>query len=170
MFTAAAGQAMVRMMICTRDLEGLPVVLKNSGRMLGRVLSADCRPGEMRLAGLVVEKNPPRCARRYLPWEAIAVLGRRVVVAKVPDGPMPRQLAGQRLVLGPDGGMMGFLRGFRLDSVTGRLLQAELAVSFWEDWTQTSTLTPADLVPETTGLRYHPPENDEKDGQNHALL
>ena len=147
-------------MIRSKDLTGISVMERMSGRRLGKVVDVDYRPGEKWLRGLVVETQGLRQRKRYLRREDIWLLGSHVVLASGDLHVLPGQRRMYRDVYTPDGQLWGSINSLWIDPATGQITQAEVRISLLEDLTQGCRLVRAseELAVRGDRVLYQPPE------------
>ena len=151
-------------MIRSRELMGISVVDRMSGRRLGKVCGVDYRPGERWLRGLLVETGSLRRQRRYLRRDDIWLLGRHVVLAAGPLRVLPAQTRLFDAIYTPDGQLWGSISALQIDPATGQVGQAEVRISLLEDLTHGCRLVqaPTELAVRDNRVLYHPPDHQEE--------
>jgi len=149
-------------MIRSRELMGISVVDRLSGRRMGKVCGVDYRPGEKWLRGLVVESLGLRRQKRYLRREDIWLLGQHVVLAAGPLRVLPAKTQLPDAVYMPDGQLWGRINALQIDPASGQISQAEVRVSLMEDLIHGCQLVQAssELAVRDDRVLYHPPENN----------
>lgn len=134
--TLPPGDTLLPVMQMTRsELIGLPLIEKESGRMLGRVLEVDYVPGEARLRGLYYRTAGLIHRICRMPAGRIAVLGSRAVIcrrgpretSRMPEGPARLPVYSQ------EGRLIGRLGDIHLDPATCAVTGMELRRSLADD-------------------------------------
>ena len=148
-------------MIRSKELMGINVVSRMSGRRLGKVCGVDYRPGEKWIRGLIVETGGLRRSRRYLRRADITLLGTHVVMTDGPLRVLPAQANCPSAVYTPDGQLWGRISALQIDPATAQVGQAEVQVSLFEDLAHGCRVVQAstDLAIRDDRVMYHPPEN-----------
>lgn len=113
-----------------RALTGMPVVCR--GRRIGRLLRAELSEDLTRLGGIWVGAG--LAGTRYLPAEALQILGRVAVIAD--SRGTRRRMTSQplfRRATATDGARLGAVTGAEIDEVSFAVTALELSRGLWDD-------------------------------------
>lgn len=137
------------------NLTGLPVIVKESGKTIGKVERAHLHAGGERLRGLSIKGEGLRAKKLYASMEAIELIGDVSVIVREagrpPEGKEDGPVSGMK-VWSAQGQKLGWLSNAMIDEQTGDVRALEVSRGYIDDltngriWVREFTVRPCGVI------------------------